>query len=493
MPGVLLAAILAVLVRVPFVGRPAFPDESGLLLVARQWHNGGPSLYGDLWIDRPPLLVAYWWVADLLGGVGAARLMGCAAIAVAVIAAGWAGWVIGERRGAYWAAGSTAALLGSPLMATNAINGELLAAPFVLLSCALTLTAVRRTWSVRFEVMLAVFAGVVGSCALLIKQNFADALIFAVVLLVVSGVRSDLTWRRARRILGWGVTGAAIPLLLTVLWAEAAGHGFGDLWHALYGFRSDAVHTIATQSFSAPAERLVRLVGVGIISGIVLLSLRYLSTIRRAIRGDASLAVATAAMLTFGYVAVLAGGSFWLHYLIGLVPAVALAAAQLGAFSPRHLLSRAAIGVVIAAAAITPVAGVASGAMADDPTETAVTSYLQDARLDDDKVIIAYGHANVLEAAGLEPGYPYLWSLPLRVLDPDLDLMTSTLSGPNAPTWFVGWEPLNSWGIDEHGRLESALDENYREVAKICDVEIYLRDGADRDTPPEPTVDCPKP
>lgn len=493
MPGVLLAAVLAVLVRLPFIGRPAFPDESGLLLVARQWHSGGPALYGDLWIDRPPLIVGFWSVADLFGGVEAARLMGCAFIAVAVLAAGWSGWLIGQRRGAYWAAGSTAALLGSPLMSTNAINGELLAVPLVLLSCALTLTAVRRMWSVRVEAGIAVLAGLVGACALLVKQNFVDALLFAVVLLVVEGARHDLTWHRVRRILGWGMFGALVPLAATVVWAISSGHDVADLWNALYGFRSDAVGTIATQSFSAPAERLVRLVGVGIISGIVLLSLRYLSTLRRAVRGDAALAVATAAMLAFGYVSVLAGGSFWLHYLIGLVPAVALAAAQLGAFSPRHLLSRTAIGVVVAAAVITPVAGVASGAMADDPTETAVTGYLQDARKNGDTAIFAYGHANVLEASGVEPGYPYLWSLPMRVLDPELELMISRLSGSDAPTWFIGWEPLNSWDIDADGRLETALDRNYREVTTICDVEIYLRDDAERELPAEPTVDCPEP
>ncbi|UPK75074.1 hypothetical protein MU582_00110 [Nocardioidaceae bacterium SCSIO 66511] len=493
MPGVLLAAVLAVLARLPFIGRPAFPDEAGLLLVARQWHGGGSALYGDLWIDRPPLLVSFWSLADVLGGVTAGRLLGCLFVAATVVGAGWAGWLVGQRRGAYWAAGSTAAFLGSPLMATNAINGELLAAPFVMVSCALTLTAVRRMWSVRTEAGLAVLAGVVGACALLIKQNFVDALIFAVVLLIVAGVRNDIGWPRVRRILAWGAVGALVPVVVTVGWALTTGHGVTDLWYALYGFRSDAMSTIASESFSAPAERLVRLIGVAVISGLVLLSVRYATVFARAFRGDAALALATAAMLTYGYVSVLMGGSFWLHYLIGLVPAVALAAAQIGARSGGHVLSRAALAVVVASAVVTPVAGVASGAMADDPTETAVKKYLRDSRRSTDSAVIAYGHANVLEASGIEPGYRFLWSLPMRVLDPDLAGLTRKLSGPRAPTWFLGWEPLNSWEIDEQGQLSAAIKRNYREVAQICDVEIYLLKRDDRIPPPEPVVDCPDP
>ena len=86
-----LAVGLAVLLRLPFLHRLAFPDEAGLLIVAQHWHEGGANLYGTLFVDRPPLLLLFYQVADALGGIEAARLMGLVAAAVVVAAAGWIG------------------------------------------------------------------------------------------------------------------------------------------------------------------------------------------------------------------------------------------------------------------------------------------------------------------------------------------------------------------------------------------------------------------
>ncbi|MBA2533037.1 MAG: hypothetical protein H0V23_13200 [Nocardioidaceae bacterium] len=93
---VVLAAGLAVLVRVPRVGALAYPDEGGALLVVRQWQTEGPGLYGPLEVDRPPLLMAFWRVAAALGGVEQARWLVCPLVATLVLAAGWAGWLIGD-------------------------------------------------------------------------------------------------------------------------------------------------------------------------------------------------------------------------------------------------------------------------------------------------------------------------------------------------------------------------------------------------------------
>lgn len=492
-PGVVIAAVVAVLLRVPFVGRSAFPDESGFLMVARDWHSGGSTLYGDMWLDRPPLMVAFWWLADQLGGVEAARWLGCLIVAGTVIAAGWAGWLIAERRGAYWASATTAALLATPMIATHEINGEILAAPFVMIGCALTLTVVRRAWSSRVEALIAVSAGVIAMCAVLIKQNFVDALLFATVLLVVSGVRAELPWRRVRRILACGVVGASVPTMLTVSWALATGHSVHDLWYAMYGFRSDALEVIASQSLSAPVDRLWRLLGVGVVSGVVVLSARYVAALRRHARRDPALTIAIGAMLTVGYVAILAGGSYWLHYLIGLVPVLALVAAHLARGVGRLGWSRGALSVVLVSAAITTGISLTTDALAEDPTEQAVKTYLSTASASDDTAVVAYGHANLIEASGLEPGYRSLWSLPMRVHDPDLDHLVTRLSSSDPPTWFVGWNSLNSWDIDEDGRLEQTLADRYREVASICGVEIYLHAGAERDLGAPPDVVCPDP
>ena len=56
-PVVPIAVGAVALSRLLFLARPATPDEGGFLMVASQWHVGGTSLYGDYWVDRPPLLI----------------------------------------------------------------------------------------------------------------------------------------------------------------------------------------------------------------------------------------------------------------------------------------------------------------------------------------------------------------------------------------------------------------------------------------------------
>ena len=79
----------------------------------------------------------------------------------------------------------------------------------------------------------------------------------------------------------------------------------------------------------------------------------------------------------------------------------------------------------------------------------------------------------------------------MRVHDPELDQLITRLSSTDPPTWFIAWNSLNSWDIDEDGRLKETLAEQYREVTSICGVEIYLADGVERDLGSPPDVTCP--
>jgi len=69
-------------------------------------------------VDRPPLLMAFWREAAALGGVEQARWLVCPLVATLVLAAGWAGWLIGDARGARWSAITVASLAASPLIGT---------------------------------------------------------------------------------------------------------------------------------------------------------------------------------------------------------------------------------------------------------------------------------------------------------------------------------------------------------------------------------------
>ncbi len=63
--------------------------------------------------------------------------------------------------------------------------------------------------------------------------------------------------------------------------------------------------------------------------------------------------------------------------------------------------------------------------------------------------MVAFGAANALRTTGLESPYAHLWSLPVRVRDPELHGLADVLAGPDAPTWLVvSGRSLNSWGVD---------------------------------------------
>ena len=76
------------------------PDEAGFLSVGAQWQPGGTSLYGDYWVDRPPLLITIFRLAAELGGLVPLRLVGCLATLLAVLGSPTrpACWRVRERR-----------------------------------------------------------------------------------------------------------------------------------------------------------------------------------------------------------------------------------------------------------------------------------------------------------------------------------------------------------------------------------------------------------
>ena len=63
--------------------------------------------------------------------------------------------------------------------------------------------------------------------------------------------------------------------------------------------------------------------------------------------------------------------------------------------------------------------------------------------------MVAFGGPNILQATGLRSPYPDLWSLPVRVHDPELHDLGGLLAGEDRPRWVVvAGRSLGSWGID---------------------------------------------
>lgn len=484
-----LSVALAVALRLPFVQDGAYTDEGGLMLVARHWHEGGPTLYGDLFVDRPPALLLFWRLALELGGLEAARVLALLTTAVLVVAAGGCGYLLAGRRGTAWAAPATAALAANPLLGTVSVNGELLAAPLTMLACLALLAAVTRPRGRRDDFLL-VLAGALAASALLVKQSVADALVFGLVLALTSALTGAWPWRRALRTLGLGTAGALVPLALTVSWAGTEGPGVRTLWFTLYQFRLDAAAVMVRHSSSANNDRAMTLIGLALISGIALVVLPGLWALGPRARRHDPVTLAALATVLVETLAVALGGSYWTHYLIGLVPGVALVASAAAAGERRRPLAVVpGLVAVLASAVVATAVQAATFAPASPDRSRAVAGWLRTASRPGDAGLITYGHADVLATAGLAPSYPYLWTLPMRTLDPHLHRLVHLLEGPHAPTWVVRWSYLDSWQLDPTGRVQAALDQRYRLADTVCGVPVYLHRDERRSLPAAPG-DC---
>jgi hypothetical protein len=463
-----LVAAAAALAWMPFVTAPLSPDEGGFLLVASQWHPGG-SLYGHYWVDRPPLLITIFDLADHSGGAVGLRLIGIAAVLVSVLLTSQLAR-LATGRATVVPVVVTAAFLTTPLFGTGMVNGELLAVPLVLTG----LLALLMAWTSagRGSYAWAGVAGAAAAAAPLVKQNVVDALVVGGILLL-QGVR---TWS-GRRTLGLGLciaAGAALTTGAALVWAEARGTEPTLLWDAIVIFRGEADAVISSSSTDSTFQRLLQLLGAAGLTGAPALLAVMLIRLRGcpATDGPPDLRHPALALVLWELVAVSAGGSYWLHYLIGLVPGlvlVSIAAAQRPARLERWTAGVVAF-VCLSAAAATVVASVNVPAYSSD---AAVAAYLRTHGSTGDTVVVGFGHPNIIWNSGLRSPYPLLWSLPVRVRDPRLEGLTRLMSGPHAPTWvIVNGTSLATWGVDATS-AELVLHQRYRTATTIGGYEIW--------------------
>lgn len=456
----------------PFVARGLSPDEAGFLIVGSQWSEG-VSLYGDYWVDRPPVLILLFGLADALGGTVPLRLLGALAAVLTVVLAGVLGRLAApERRSApLLTAGTAAAGVATPLFGGTVVNGELLALPFLLAGLAAYVASVT-TRSTTKALVLGLAAGASAATAALVKQSQVD--VFVVVLVVLLGSRT------ARTRLPAFLLGALVLTSALVALASARGTAPQELWNAVVTFRFDAFRELSGDSGRAPS-RLVGLLGCLALSGLPLVVAAFVWKGRgeQSAQGPwtaPDLRIAAQVLLAFELLVALLGGSYWLHYLMGLVPGAVLVAA---AFAQRAAPVTRSIGISLAAAGLSTLIAIGwVGVHPIDRSEEPAIAYLDDHADDGDTAIVVLGAANVLREADLVSDYPYLWSLPARIRDGDLLTLAGELRSPTPPEWvLVIHFSMDTWRLD-FSRVQEELDAGYEKVTKAGKFTIYHRLGA---------------
>ncbi|HWJ80627.1 MAG TPA: hypothetical protein VNS55_00210 [Nocardioides sp.] len=476
-----LLALACVLLRLPFLAAPLSSDEAGFLMVGAQW-SPGTSLYGDYWVDRPPLLITIFRLADLCGGTVALRLVGIVAVVLAILAAAGIGRlaVPGSRHAPLVTAAVATVFLASPLYGARQVNGELLAMPFVLGG----LWAVLRASSGRGGARDWAVAGVLAACAVGVKQSMVEVAVAAVATV------GWLVWhRRWRAAVGSSVAFAAavaVTVGLLLGWADLRGTTPAGLWDAVVKFRGAAAEVIARSATDANEYRAHDLVLAFLASGsvgllVAVLPLRWGRLLRRGApaEGDGAeerpatdLGFLAAAVVAWEAFAVVVGGSYWIHYLVATVPGLVLVAAATARYRPARLRWTWATLAYAAVVAVTSTVIVLRTPSLTGPT-TEIEDYLAARSAPGDTGVVAFGFPGLLRAAGLSSPYPHLWSLPVRVRDPDLVRLTRVLSGEQAPTWVVvDGDSTTTWGVDGTA-ADEVLAERYEQVRVIGDWHVF--------------------
>ena len=397
-PLVAISAAIGALVAVRLVMFRSYVggDEGGFLMVGAGWHHG-TSLYGDYWVDRPPLLI---WITELAGGATTLRVFGLAASVLTVLGVAWAAQLARDSAAARWAAGAAALFGAAQWLGVARVNGEMLAAPFVAWSIALTLYAVTRT---AWRLPAALGAGALAVAALAIKQSVIEAFVFALALSLATAFRRPESRRIVVRVLAWGAVGGVATAAVMLLGADARGTSPSDLFDAVVRFRAEAGEVIRSSASDATPLRLLVMMGTWTVSG---LGAATVLAVWQGVRRKEPVLLAVAATLLCSLVIALFGGSYWAHYLIQMVPAASLAVGLLVDRVPLRLMRRLAVATV--AVTLANLVFALGFEPDDNGQQHTIGTWLHEARQPADTGVVTFGQPNILFEAEMSSPYKYL-------------------------------------------------------------------------------------
>lgn len=480
-------SLVALALRLPFIGVPLGIDEGGDAFVARAWDAGEGSIYGGQWLDRPPLLVLLYRLGVPGGAIGI-RVLGM--VAAALVIAGT--MIIAHRVAGTRAArltGVIAAIMTSSVVLGAVFTGNELLASVPMTFSVAALVHVRGS---RRPTAWLMASGFLAGCALLVKQSFGDVAVAGAAFLVVAWLTRDRSGFRATWVVGW-LVGLAAPIAATLLWAAVYSVGIPAFVHAVIGFRVDSLDVLR-QSQEGAVYMLVHLgLPVVLVSGLLVLVPWAVRALVRQ-RADPLVGVTLAVWLVVGFAAVSGGGRYFPHYFVQPVAALAvLAGCALAAATRRRL-----VAVTVGALAVLAIGNVAAGksleSVAPPQQRTlAVADYLRANSASDDRLYVMYARANLLYYAHMESASPYAWSTMMQALpEAEAQLREVLRSDADRPTWVVIWQPATSFGLDRSGETRRLLDRGYRRAAVICGKTVLIRDDDARRLVPPAAKRCPR-
>jgi 4-amino-4-deoxy-L-arabinose transferase-like glycosyltransferase len=442
------AAVLAVLLRVPFLFTGLSTDEGGYAYVAQQWSRGA-RLYDQAWLDRPQgLLLVYralLWLDDSGWTIRLGVALGGAIITVAL---GALGTLLAGRRVGMVAAFGYAVVGVAPHLEGMTLNGELLASIPSTVSIALAVFWWRRSRSLWWLAAAGLLAGV----ALTMKQSGIDGVVVGLVVVAVA--------RRYRAAVVFAA-GAAIPLLASVLHGIAVG--WSSYFSALVGYQLSAIGGSGSNAgtrwsdFASHAGSVA--LDLSLILVVSVFGWRVLDRGGRWLLG---------AWLFAGFVGINLGGSYWPHYFVQPLPALVLlaAAAVVAVPAPRWRVALAAVLVLPTLGWLVALVPMSPARRADTipydalaARDDRIAAFIRASTAPADRIYVLESEAYLYFAARRESPYPYLWGKPIDKIPDALPRLRTLLTSPRRPTLVILDTPPAA--VDPSGGIAADLAAGY--------------------------------
>ncbi len=523
-----LAVLISLAVRLPFLSLPLIADEGGYAYVAERWAAGEGRLYHDLWVSRPQgIFVAYLAIFRTLGADATAIRLGAWVAAALTLLAVWA---FGRRwAGPRVAAASSlvfALLAGSPAIEGYTANAEIFMALPAAVAAWLLLGA-SRGGPLRWAAAPLVGAGVAVGVATLLKPSGAAMLPVALAFAALAGPAALPRREVARR---WGLLGGGCAVALLPAIAHGAWLGWDSYLYAalLYRVGSQSSATVPPLEhlrhvfwlavrcwpLAALAVSLVllthrgrlrrgplglrgrtwepRLVMPGVRVGLVAAraapawSVGLRAPVGSSTAGRGSLLVRLWLLGSVAGVAV--GGDWWPHYLVqGAAPAALWVGRRLGDLTGGNggpIWRRVAVVGLAAAALLAPYRvvletdgdpGRLSLAVHDQPVlpvQDEVAAYLRATTPAGAAIFVAFDEAELYYLADRPAAYRHLYDQELAAIPGAEAALLDLIGGPARPAVVVATRQLAPFP-DQGRAFWAAVRAHYRLETTIGGVGIY--------------------
>ncbi len=450
-----LIAALAVVIRIPFLWWPLISDEGGYAYTAHWWSRGCTLYSTSLWLERPQgLLWLYRLGMAVLGGsTWAIRLWGALWAAAAIpFVYGIVKRLASERAG-LMAAFLCAVFAGAPQIEGFTANSEVF---LTTLSLASAYCALRGQ---------AAASGVLASAAMLIKPSGAAAILLGVAWLALehAGIRKLL----------WFVAGALV-LPLAALAHGALTVGWRAYLYAIvgYGMRASGGPEAQWLSF-LNGSRATWMVWLPL--GLCALGCAHLPQHQRRL---------LAALVVASFLGMAAGGHWFEHYFVQIVPALTIAAA-VAVDSWRRKMPKAETAVhgALVVVGATLVAAFACQGPADGCwrlysrpgylVAADVAAYLRNHTDPTDQVYVAFTEADIYHLAGRRSCIAQIFAPPLFLIPGAYAGLTVAIQH-SRPVYVLALDA--PWDdVDPERRFWQALEANYHVETMIRGFRLYRR------------------